>query len=138
MVRTALAAEEFACEADAKKAAAAWLKTHVQAWHPLTFTFSARMVTDRRPRRGRPSQEGTRIYANRLPRCRKLGAERLQAERERRSCFSLITDLKDALRYDARRLLREYRDQVAIETRFRFLKNPIWGRRHVRPRSRPL
>ena len=125
----ALAQEEFACEADARKAAAAWLKTHAQTWHPVTFTFSARMVTDRRPRRGRPRKDELAPTRTVYHAAGQLGApdpERLQAERERRSCFVLITDLKDAHRYDARRLLREYRDQVAVETRFRFLKNPIW------------
>ena len=105
----ALAQEEFACEADARKAAAAWLKTHAQTWHPVTFTFSARMVTDRRPRRGRPRKDELAPTRTVYHAAGQLGApdpERLQAERERRSCFVLITDLKDALRYDARRLLR--------------------------------
>ena len=87
------------------------------------------MVTDRRPRRGRPRKDELAPTRTVYHAAGQLGApdpERLQAERERRSCFVLITDLKDALRYDARRLLREYRDQVAVETRFRFLKNPIW------------
>lgn len=46
--------------------------------------------------------------------------------RRTESTFALITTLKDQAKYNDERILREYKNQNTVETRFRFLKNPVY------------
>lgn len=40
------------------------------------------------------------------------------------SSFVLITNIFDG--YDARSILREYKEQTVVENRFRFIENPLY------------
>jgi transposase len=125
-----LARERFACAEDAQAAAADCTARHLlDALHQVQLRVqSTRRRLPRpgpgRPRRGEPARwvtdwwiQGT--IADPLP-------ETLERERRRRSTFVLLTNELDAKAYPAERLLREYRDQVAVEQRFHFLKDPVF------------
>jgi len=45
---------------------------------------------------------------------------------QKESTFILIADVRDKLKYDDKGILEEYKHQISIETKFRFLKNPVY------------
>lgn len=122
-----LAAQPFACAADAEAAAAAF---HAQApcWWPCTPTVTAVTVTGHRSHPGRPRRDEKpptrtvhRVQITWGPR----DEAAVQTELQRRSTFVLITTLSGD-RYDARALLEEYKGQTSVEQRFHFLKDPAF------------
>ena len=122
----ALARQRFACPADADAAAQAWITRHADAWHSLTAPTVETQERQKRSRRGRPRKGEPPVWQTvyRLqPSVGSPDPQRLQAERQRRATFVLITDLP-ASTCSARELLMEYKAQVSLEQRFHFLKDP--------------
>lgn len=117
-----LTRQAFACVVDAEAASAAALAALALRWHRVTATVETETVPRRRP--GRPRKdavpETTTIYrvgwavADADPAA-------VQAERQRRSAFVLVTD--DPAR-SARELVAAYKGQDQAEHAFRWAKSP--------------
>ena len=117
-----LTRQSFACAADAEAASATAVATLGPRWHRVTATVVAEPVTRRR--RGRPRKdaapETTTIYRVRWTVADPDPAA-VQAERQRRSTFVLVTDDPDR---PARALVAAYKDQDQAEHAFRWAKSP--------------
>lgn len=115
----------FACEADARKAAARLAKT--LKWHRAELSLHSEERTLKRSRPGRP-RKGEEAPTETVWHAEFLlqpDQEGIAKARKRASCFVLITDwlIED---WDDARVLSEYRHQYLIEghTGFRWLKGP--------------
>jgi len=124
----ALARAPFACAADAEAAAQAGAAT--ATWHTVTTAVVAEPVVAKRARPGRPRADAPPPSATLVYRVHAtVGAPdpaRIPAAHARASCFVLLTT-RPADRFDARRLLQEYKEQTVIEQRLHFLKDPAFG-----------
>jgi transposase len=117
--------QEFDCRADAERAAADFVTAHADRLHPVEVEVQEVRRIKRRPGRPRKDEEPSveicyRIEARVLPPLPAHLAER----HARASVFVLITNL-DAATHSAADVLREYKEQTAVELRFRFLKDPF-------------
>ena len=121
-VAAALARQGFACVADAEAAHAVALKAAAPRWHAVTPAVAAETVIHRG--RGRPRRD-TPPPTRRQYRLRWSWAApdptAVQAERQRRSTFVLVTD--DPAR-SARELVAAYKGQTHAEQAFRWAKQP--------------
>ena len=125
-----LADRSFACEPDAHEALETWLDDHDDP----SFEFEAEVVeTEQKKSRdkpGRPPKEWDpyetvyQIAAN-----VQRDAAAIAHRKKRASCFVVVTSLDDAEEWPAERVLREYKEQQAVERRFPVLKDP----KHVGP-----
>lgn len=112
--------ERFACQEDAETAAGALLMQQDGALHALQLKVER--VTDAPRAQGRRSPRAYRIVGRIL----EPTPQRLEAERQRRATFVLITNLEDPDTHPGRWILEEYRNQHAVESRFRMLKDPMF------------
>lgn len=118
----------FSCAADAEIAAGEFLMNHAKALHPISLDVVS--LTQRLPyhRRGRPSQDLPLRTAQEFALSGQIGEPdpaRIEEIHRLRACFVLITNLSPEA-FPAQRLLEEYRNQVAVEQRFRFVKDPMF------------
>jgi len=118
-----LCKQEFACEADARTALAAFESTL-----KMTFVADAQVTALARYHgKGRPA-------VNRTPDFQVYriggGLASLPAQRtrrlERKSCFILATNQLDCEALSDEQLLAAYKDQQQVERGFRFLKDPLF------------
>ena len=123
-----LGAQSFSCEADAKREKESFLDQFKDAFHHVTASVLPRereipRTTPGRPKKGEERKSETVYVVSARPGERKL--EKVKAERQRRSTFTLITTLS---REDvpAGELLREYKEQSTCERRFSFMKDPAF------------
>jgi len=118
----ALARQRFACAADAEQAHATTVAAIGPRWHRVTATVTAETVPVRR--RGRPRRdavpETTTVYQVQWT-VAEPEAAAVQAERQRRSTFVLVTN--DPSR-SARELVAAYKGQDHVEHAFRWAKHP--------------
>ncbi len=118
-----LCKQDFACEADARQALAAFEKT-------LTMTFVAEAQVTALARyhgQGRPARNrAPDFHVYRLG----GGLASLPAQRtrrlERKSCFILATNQLNCDALSNEQLLAAYKDQQQVERGFRFLKDPLF------------
>ena len=118
----------FSCAADAESAAGAFLMRHDQGLYPIALEVLSVTRQLPYPRRGRPRQDQPVRTIEEFTLRGRIGEpdpDRLEAIHRLRACFVLITNL-DPQSFPARRLLEEYRDQSAVEQRFRFIKDPMF------------
>lgn len=119
----ALGRQGFACQEDAETAAGAWL---MQAgYHQVTVSVERAQVRLKRDRPGRPPKgevPPARTVYRVAAKVEGHDAARVEAERQRRSTFVLITTVPRA-EADAHDLLLEYKFQGSLERRFAFLKD---------------
>jgi transposase len=118
-----LAAEDFACPADA--IAAAEKLSAKMKWHKLT-----NIQTLEKPhyaKRGKPQPDAIptsisyRITATVIPIDAEIAAQRVRCGR-----FILATNILDSSQFTTDDALREYKAQQATERGFRFLKDPLF------------
>ncbi|MCL4439545.1 MAG: IS1634 family transposase, partial [Firmicutes bacterium] len=121
-----LARRPFACEADAAQAIELFSKEHQNK--PFTFKGEiTKELTVRHSQRGQPKKgaqpQESVIYRANIS----IAAEEeaMAQEKELASTFVLITNLTDTEKYPDVEVLREYKEQNAVEKQFRFLKNPF-------------
>lgn len=118
----ALARRGFACTEDAEAVSTTALVTIGPRWHRVTATVAAEIVPRRR--RGRPRKdatpETTTTYRIRWT-VAALDPAVVQAERQRRSTFVLVSDDPDR---SARELVAAYKGQDQAEHAFRWAKSP--------------
>ena len=123
-----LGLQSFSCEADAKREAESFLEQFKDAFHHVTASVLPRereipRTAPGRPKKGEEAQSETVYVVSARPGERKL--EKMKAERQRRSTFTLITTLSKE-DVPAGELLREYKEQSTCERRFSFMKDPAF------------
>lgn len=114
---------DFACEADARKALAAFEKTlKISMVAEIRVNALPRFKGKGRPARGRqPDFHVYRIEGSPAS-CVQERTRRLQ----RKSCFILATNQLDCQALDDEALIAAYKDQQKVERGFRFLKDPLF------------
>jgi transposase len=121
-----LAAETFACAADAQAALDRWQATAAEGWHTVSGTVVSRT---HQTRRGRPRKTAAATETittwHVVPIVDAVDATRRQRAIAHRSAFVLITTVP-ADRLSAAELLAEYKGQVHVERHFHFLKDPLF------------
>ncbi|HQT95525.1 MAG TPA: IS1634 family transposase, partial [Thermoanaerobaculaceae bacterium] len=118
----------FSCAADAETAAGTFLMGHASALHQITLDVVSLSRQLPYLRCGRPSHDQPVRSAQEFALSGQIGepdSARIEEIHRLRACFVLITNL-DPEAFPARRLLEEYRDQAAVEQRFRFVKDPMF------------
>jgi len=124
-----LAKEEFQCKPDAEARMKAVIKEH-DMLHGLTGTIVENVLVKRKPGRppkNRPEKpKETMAYTYDIAWTVHPPTEQeLEDWRQRKAAFVLITSVSEAL-YDDYDVLKEYKKQINVEVRFRFLKDPMF------------
>ena len=123
----ALAKREFYCEADANKALELFLAKHDTSLFEINTEIKEERVIKRRV--GRPRKDEPNSYQNHnraipsLDSIKELFVKELKATA---STIVLITNILDDNELSPGDVLREYKNQTAVELSFRFLKNPVY------------
>lgn len=119
--------QTFACEADAQDALERFLKEHQNEFYRLKGEVVKEREKAKRQKRGRPAKDEEpqyrdvyRIQLEISP----LDEQAYQLEKERLSCFVLVTNIFD--QYTAYEILKEYKQQTVVENRFKFIKSPVY------------
>lgn len=120
------AAIAFACAEDAERAAVEFERAHADSLVDIT----THVMHERVPKplaKGRPKKDKVRelvdVYRIELRITANAAAAALQVERK--SAFVILHTGKEPI--TAHELLRTYKDQSVVETRFPFLKDPAWA-----------
>ena len=116
----------FHCEADAEAAIQAFTTAHASDYFHWTLGVETQSQPRKRNRRGRPKKGEVPVYDTvYVPSVRdfRRNEAAIEAEKRRLSTFVLITNQKRELCPDPD-VLKTYKGQEAVETRFRLLKNP--------------
>ena len=118
--------EDFKCEPDAKTRLKALLKEH-KMLHGLSGKTVENIQVKRKPGRPRKDEVAvpTRITYGIVLTVLEPTEEDLEDWRQRESAFVLITSVSEDL-YDDYDVLKEYKKQIKVEQRFRFLKDPMF------------
>ncbi|MCW2278376.1 IS1634 family transposase [Heliophilum fasciatum] len=121
----ALAKRTFACETDAQEECRLFARKHRGRFYSVHLTVASETKVLRKP--GRP-KAGVVYPTETVYRVDAAVSSRDVAAWEKAchqaSSFVLITSLKQRKVHDAHEVLRLYKEQNAVEMRFRFLKNP--------------
>ena len=123
-----LAAKPFACEPDAQTALAAFIKAVHHKGFEIQGTVETSIIKSY-AHRGRPrdGEEPTvTITYQAVASIGDIKSEFYQHLRNMESTFVLIINVKDRKIYDDKGILLEYKRQNSIETKFRFLKDPVY------------
>ncbi len=121
-----LSRRPFACEADAKKAIELFLREYRHQPFILKGTVAEEIMSNYarpgRPKKGEQPQNTVVYHAHiRI----EEDQEAMAHEKDLASTFVLITNLMDTKAYPDRAVLKEYKEQNAVERQFRFLKQPF-------------
>jgi transposase len=123
-----LAGQDFACEPDALSALNSLKETAVAKG----FTFQGKVINDQKftySHKGRPCKgEQPVVITSYSAKC-SIGEMRkdfYEHLRQMESSFVLITNVRNKEKYNDKGILEEYKSQNSIETKFRFLKNPVY------------
>jgi len=121
-----LSRRPFACEADARKAIELFYREYRYQPFILKGTVAENIISNYtrpgRPQKGEQPQNSIVYHAHiEIEEDR----EAMAREKDLASTFVLITNLMDTKAYPDREILKEYKEQNAIERQFRFLKQPL-------------
>jgi transposase len=124
----ALATKDYACEPDAcsameelvAKAAALGFQVQGATLKEETSSYSHKG----RPRKGEQPTVTTSHHASCV--IGDIRKEFYDQLKQKESTFVLIANVKDKKKYDDLGILLEYKHQSSIETKFRFLKSPVY------------
>lgn len=117
----------FACEADAREALLRFLKEKQTSLYRISASIELFTEKQKRNKRGRPAKDEEIEYRQSYRIKIKIedpDSDALELEKQRMSSFVLITNIFEG--YDAKSILREYKEQSVVENRFRFIKNPLY------------
>ncbi|BCV20325.1 hypothetical protein hamaS1_21850 [Moorella sp. Hama-1] len=121
-----LSRRPFACDADARKA----IELFCQEYRHQPFIFKGTVteeIESSYAKRGRPKKEeqpqNTVVYHAYIQ--VDEDPEAMAQEKDLASTFVLITNLMDTAAYPDGEVLKEYKEQNAVERQFRFLKQPV-------------
>jgi len=115
----------FACEEDARDAAAEWLADHDQHCFEIKTDVVETEEKKSRDSPGRPPKEWDpykTVYQITVTVQR--DEEAIKTRKQRKSCFVLITTLTDTDEWSGADILELYKDQQTVERRFPVLKDP--------------
>ena len=114
--------QSFACLPDAEQALADFLHQHYDSFYPI----QGQIVAEEKPKPGRQPKNGppNTVTLYRLKFELTTDEEAIRKEKERLSCFVLITNLLDE--YSDAEILKEYKQQSSVETSFKFIKDPFY------------
>jgi transposase len=123
-----LSAKDFACESDAQSA----LDELMAKVAALGFQVQGNTMKEEaasyahkgRPRKGEQPTISTSYHASCV--IGDIRDEFYDQFKKRESTFILIAKVKDRKKYDDLGILLEYKHQISIETRFRFIKSPVY------------
>lgn len=123
-----LARQRFACMPDAEAA----LKSLQEKAEAMGFTTQGEIKVEEKRSytgRGRP-RKGEQPEVSVTYRCQcqigEMKQDCYEHLRQKESTFVLIANVRDKKKWDDRRILQEYKNQSSIETKFRFLKSPVY------------
>lgn len=119
---------EFACEKDAQVALDIFVREHQNPYYSFQGFVEKKTVKKKRKGRGRPKKDEVPQYQEVYQlniQLNPLDEEAVAKEKNRLSCFVLISNIQDSY-YTGRRLLEEYKSQSVIENKFKFIKSPIF------------
>ena len=119
--------KEYACIPDAEKDLNRFLKENENRFYPLEGHVEKDKVRKKRKNRGRPRADETPEYEEKIRVRIELGELKevaVNEERERLSCFILITNVDEEKR-NGLEILKEYKRQHTVENKFKFIKNPV-------------
>lgn len=114
-----LSHERFACEADARQAAAHMLRD-APTWMTSTVEVTAQ---SKHTKPGRPTGGAQRTTQWQVSVTLHADAIRQEAEIRQRACFILATNHREE---PADAILARYKEQGSVERGFRFLKDPLF------------
>ena len=112
----------YVCLPDAQQALTEFLHKHRDPFYPV----QGQVVTEEKRKPGRQSKNGVpnTITLYRLQFEILTDDAAIIKEKERQSCFVLITNILD--QYSDREILKEYKHQSSVETSFKFIKDPLY------------
>lgn len=117
-----LCAQDFACEADALKAAESLAKT--LPWHELSDVSA--QPKSFYARAGKPAATDVPRVGYVISATLQQKADKVKTQRQRAGKFILATNVLDADSLSAEQTLTEYKNQQSTERGFRFLKDPLF------------
>lgn len=109
----------YACAPDAEAALKAFKKQYGDSIYPVT----GEVLTREKRKPGRPGKNTPKETVYFLKLQYSTDEKEIQKEKERLSCFVLITNLNE---YTSSEILKEYKAQSSVETSFKFLKDPFF------------
>lgn len=114
--------QRFACLPDAEQALTEFLHKHRNPFYPV----KGQVVTEEKRKPGRQPKNGAphTVTIYRLQLQILTDDDAIIKERERKSCFVLITNILN--QYSDRDILQEYKHQSSVETSFKFIKDPLY------------
>lgn len=118
---------EFACEPDARAALEKIKHDNRTALFEISGDVQAEEQVLKRAKPGRPLKDEpapTRIIYRATASVGELKEREYADLKLRASCFVLITNIFDQNEYTAETILRNYKDQTAVELQFRAIKEP--------------
>ncbi len=122
-----LAKRKFFCEADARKESEIFLAKHDTPLFELNTEIKEEQVIKRRV--GRPRKDepiNYQINYRAIPSLVSVNEQFVKELKAKASTFVLITSIIDENDLSPGDVLREYKNQTAVELSFRFLKNPVY------------
>jgi len=118
---------QFACEPDARAALEKARQDNRNSLYEIAGDVQAEEQVVRRARPGRPRKDEP-LPIRTIYRVRATVGDLKEREyadlKLRASCFVLITNILDRAAYPAENVLRDYKDQTAVELQFRAIKEP--------------
>jgi transposase len=131
-----LKGKQFACRPDAELALESFKKDHSSGFFTISGSVDPIEVPEKRLNPGRPPKGEQRFYHHcyQVTATIKLNQDYYERAKEKLSCFVLISNHPDL---NAEKILNEYRNQSAVENRFKFIKDPIFiGPLHIKRKDR--
>ena len=122
-----LAKREFFCEANAKKELEIFMAKHDTPLFELNTEIKEEQVIKRRvgcPRKDEPINY--QIHYRAIPSLVSVNEQFVKDLKAKASTFVLITNILDENVLSPGDVLREYKNQTAVELSFRFLKNLVY------------
>ncbi len=122
-----LAKRSFFCEADAKMGLEIFLKEHGTPLFEMKTEIKEEHVQKRRV--GRPRKDEPvicQVQYRAVPSLVDVNEQFVKDLKAKASTFVLITNILDDRELPSAEVLREYKNQTAVELSFRFLKNPVY------------
>jgi len=118
--------KEFSCSPDAQKALDEFLAKHKKSLFQLSGEVVSVQRQKRRPHRGRPrkdeASETEDVFFVKIN-VNEPSGDTIEALVFKDSLFVLITNLSDKDNYSMEYILNQYKGQIAVEQRFRFIKD---------------
>jgi transposase len=115
----------FACERDAKQELETWLDDHQQEWFEIDAEVVETEQKKSRDKPGRPPKDWEpyeTVYTIAADVQRDAAA--ITRYKQRESCYVLVTSIDDEDEWHAKRILKEYKQQITVEQGFPVVKDP--------------